>query len=42
MSGYFEAPDLFGEMGKELERRHHFVVGVFDAKGDIMYPLKGV
>ena len=29
-------------MGEELERRHHFVVGVFVAEGDVMYLLKGV
>ena len=28
---YFEAPNFFGEMSKELERGHHFVVGVFVA-----------
>ena len=29
-------------MGKELERIHHFVVGVFVAAGDVVYLLKGV
>ena len=29
-------------MGEELERRHHFVVGVFVVDGDVMYLLEGV
>ena len=29
-------------MGEELKRRHHFIVGVFVAKGDVMYLLEGV
>ena len=29
-------------MGKELERRHHFVVGVFVAEGDVVNFLEGV
>ena len=40
--GYFKAPNFFGEMGKELERRHLFVVGVFVAEGDIMDLIEGV
>ena len=28
-------------MGKELKRRHHFVVGVLIAEGDIVYLLEG-
>ena len=29
-------------MGKDLERSHHFVVGVFVAEGDVVHFLKGV
>ena len=29
-------------MGKELERRHHFVVGVFVEEGDKVHFLEGV
>ena len=29
-------------MGKEIERRHNFVVGVFVAEGDVVYFLEGV
>ena len=29
-------------MGRELEQRHHFIVGVFFAEGDLMYLLEGV
>ena len=29
-------------MGKELERRHHFVVGVFVAEGDVVHFLEGL
>ena len=29
-------------MGEELERRHHFVVGVFVAEGDVVHFLEGV
>ena len=29
-------------MGEELEQRHHFVVGVFVAEGDIVHFLEGV
>ena len=29
-------------MGKELERRHHFEVGVFVEEGDIVHFIKGV
>ena len=32
--GYFKAPNFFGEIFKELERGHPFVVGVFIAEGD--------
>ena len=39
---YFEAPNFSGEMGKELELRQHFVVGVFVAEGGAVYLLKGV
>ena len=35
-------PDFFGEMGEELERGHHFVVGFFVAEVDVVYLLKGV
>ena len=34
-------PISFREMGEELERRHHFVVGVFVAEGDVVQPLEG-
>ena len=29
-------------MGEELERRHHFIVGVFVVEGDVVNSLKGV
>ena len=29
-------------MGEEIERRHHFVVGVFVAEGDVLHFLEGV
>ena len=29
-------------MGEELERRHHFVVGIFVAEVDVVYLLEGV
>ena len=27
-------------MGEDLERRHHFIVGVFVVEGDVMYLLE--
>ena len=29
-------------MSKEIERRHHFLVGVFVLEGDVVHFLKGV
>ena len=40
--GYFECPYFFGEMGKEIEQGHHFVVGIFVAEGDVVYLLEGL
>ena len=29
-------------MGEDLEQRHHFIVGVFAAEGDVVHFLEGV
>ena len=33
---------MFGKMGEEIERRHHFLVGVFVAEGYVVHYPEGV
>ena len=40
--GDFEASNLVREVGEEGERRHHFVVDVVFAEGDVVHLLEGV
>ena len=40
--GDLEATNGVGDVGKDLERRHHFVVGVFVVEGDVFRLVEGV